>query len=124
MKDWRNHAACKDFPLDRITDVFFSPPPGDAEYAEAKAICADCPVKFDCGEYGRHERWGVWGGRTPAERGVRPDTPAPTPTLRACARCGGEMATTRTNQKYCSARCSKAVAKQQWNARYHERKTA
>ena len=39
--------------------------------AEAKAICGACPVRAECLESAMQsgERWGIWGGLTPEERG-------------------------------------------------------
>lgn len=28
----------------------------------AAAVCLSCPVRDPCGEAGRRERWGTWGG--------------------------------------------------------------
>ncbi len=36
--------------------------------SEAVAICAACPVRSDCLEYGKDETFGIWGGTTPADR--------------------------------------------------------
>jgi WhiB family redox-sensing transcriptional regulator len=64
---WHAEAKCKGMP-----DVFFGPdrvPGVAAEWEEqAKAICATCPVRIECGKAGRAERYGVWGGMTPKER--------------------------------------------------------
>jgi len=50
-------------------DLFFGPeferPQARAQrIAEAKGVCADCPVQRSCidGALARGERWGVWGG--------------------------------------------------------------
>lgn len=61
---WRAEAACRG--LD--TEVFF--PLTDEEAAEAKAVCATCPVRELCLEYALITRQddGVWGGLTEAER--------------------------------------------------------
>jgi len=61
---WRVHAACAG--LD--PDVFY--PVNDEAAEEAKAVCAECPVREPCLEYalGRRERDGVWGGATERER--------------------------------------------------------
>ena len=42
----------------------------EADAAEAKAICADCPVRQACLEHAlaHREREGVWGGTTERER--------------------------------------------------------
>jgi hypothetical protein len=35
----------------------------------AKRICADCPIREECLNWGmHHERWGIWGGLNPQER--------------------------------------------------------
>lgn len=35
----------------------------------AKAMCASCPVRVQCAEYGmKHEVYGIWGGITEGER--------------------------------------------------------
>lgn len=55
---WQAHAACAD--MDPA--VFFPPKSGSAK--EAKAICARCPVRTECGQSAidRGEQHGVWGG--------------------------------------------------------------
>jgi len=41
----------------------------DSEYFEvAKLVCSECLRKTECAELGRDERYGCWGGTTPAER--------------------------------------------------------
>ena len=69
--NWRDEAACRD----ADTDLFFGPA---AEFvtarqqreAEAKAICAGCPVRLECLAYALDsgEAYGVWGGATEDER--------------------------------------------------------
>jgi len=64
-------AACKGADL----NLFFGP---DAEFvtarqqreAQAKAICARCPVRAECLEYAldTREAYGIWGGATEDER--------------------------------------------------------
>jgi len=62
--DWYDDAACRD----ADTELFF--PVSDAHAADAKAICASCPVREDCLEFALETRSpeGVWGGLTPIER--------------------------------------------------------
>ncbi len=36
--------------------------------AEARAVCAECPVRTDCLEYGLREPHGIWGGLNEAQR--------------------------------------------------------
>jgi hypothetical protein len=45
-------------------------PGGSAAQAEAVAWCVGCPVRVECAAYAiaAAERFGIWGGTTPAER--------------------------------------------------------
>lgn len=58
----RPTAACADG-TGRLTRLFFSDELDDI--AEAKRICATCPLLAPCleGALARRERWGVWGGQ-------------------------------------------------------------
>lgn len=63
---WYRLAACRGM----TTGVFF-PEPGRLEpaaVAEAKAVCAGCPVRERCLAAGRREVHGIWGGLTVGER--------------------------------------------------------
>ena len=62
--DFFADAACKG----ADTAVFF--PVSENGGAEAKAICAGCPVAAQCLEYAieTHQPDGVWGGLTAVER--------------------------------------------------------
>ncbi|KUL72339.1 MULTISPECIES: WhiB family transcriptional regulator [unclassified Streptomyces] len=69
---WRERAACRDVD----PDLFF--PIGTAglalvQIAEAKAVCARCPVRDQCLRWavdvGQVE--GIWGGTTESERRAR-----------------------------------------------------
>jgi WhiB family redox-sensing transcriptional regulator len=69
----RQTSAATDFFADAAcegadTAVFF--PVSDTFAAEAKAICATCPVAADCLEYAiaTRQSHGVWGGLTAVER--------------------------------------------------------
>jgi WhiB family transcriptional regulator, redox-sensing transcriptional regulator len=66
---WRLAAACR--PTD--PELFF--PPSESgkareQIAEAKAICAGCPVRRQCLEFALRTRQthGIWGGLTELER--------------------------------------------------------
>jgi WhiB family redox-sensing transcriptional regulator len=61
--DWRNEAACKG----SSQDIFFPEPKNPKQ---AKLICQQCPVIFECLEYAlaANEEHGVWGGTTSTER--------------------------------------------------------
>ena len=61
---WRPFALCKE------TDpAIFFPEPG-SDGAEAKRVCAKCPVDLAClaSALARPEKYGVWGGKTEGER--------------------------------------------------------
>jgi WhiB family redox-sensing transcriptional regulator len=61
---WRQRAACRGVD----PDIFY--PVSDEDAADAKAICAQCPVQGACLEWAltRREHDGVWGGATERER--------------------------------------------------------
>ena len=63
-QQWRSKAACQG--LD--PEIFY--PLDDEESEEAKAVCAECPVRESCLEHalGHREKDGVWGGATERER--------------------------------------------------------
>lgn len=63
-EDWQERGACKGIEVEH----FF--PPVDEEADGAKAVCAMCPVQEPCLEHALSvgERFGIWGGMTPAER--------------------------------------------------------
>lgn len=64
---WRSRGTCKDYPLPEFEHYWY--PEGADVEPEAKAICAGCPVRERCEEYGRqHEAYGVWGGTSKAEQ--------------------------------------------------------
>lgn len=62
--NWRDRARCRG----ADPEIFF--PLDDEDAAEAKEICASCPVREACLEYAitHRERIGVWGGLTERER--------------------------------------------------------
>ena len=61
---WQDRAACRR----ADPDLFFSEAPADI--AQAKAICAPCPVRATClaAALTRWQPWGIWGGTTTGER--------------------------------------------------------
>ena len=63
---WRPQAACRGLP----TGLFFPdlPRPDRVGVAEAKAVCAACPVAGRCLTAGMAETYGIWGGFSAAER--------------------------------------------------------
>lgn len=83
---WKLLAECRGHPR---PDIFY-PPPARSEatikrskaelrrklvIAEAKSICARCPVKPDCRDYADEigDYHGIWGGLTGRERGRKRD---------------------------------------------------
>jgi WhiB family transcriptional regulator, redox-sensing transcriptional regulator len=70
-EDWRSAAAC----LSADPELFFpvsDSGPSLAQAAEAKAICAGCPVRRQCLSFALRTRQvhGIWGGLTERERDV------------------------------------------------------
>ncbi len=67
---WQERGMCAGLEPDEA-DALFHPMPRDhEEKAEAKAICARCPVRQECFDYAiDHDiTAGIWGGMTGAER--------------------------------------------------------
>ena len=67
---WQERGLC----AQSDPEAFF--PELGASTREAKRICARCPVRSECLEYGLEhgEQFGIWGGLTPRElRQVRLD---------------------------------------------------
>lgn len=69
VPSWTQRAACRDadpelfFPVSEVG-------PGAVQVAEAKAVCAACPVREACLAYALDDGLddGVFGGLTPTER--------------------------------------------------------
>jgi len=59
---WRRLAVCAG-----MDPALFYPERGE-DVAQAKAICATCPVKAECLAYNLHEKHGIWGGTSERER--------------------------------------------------------
>lgn len=68
---WQRDAACRD----ADPDLFFPElgPGMHAQIAEARRICAACPVRVACLHYAqaRREPFGIWGGETEGRRPAR-----------------------------------------------------
>jgi WhiB family transcriptional regulator, redox-sensing transcriptional regulator len=69
---WESRAAC----LHCDPDLFFPiTPSGPAlrQIAQAKAVCARCPVRRECLQFAltTHQVHGVWGGTSEEERRLR-----------------------------------------------------
>lgn len=70
---WQDRAECKD--TDPDATVFFGldgerGPAREAREARAKAICQECAVRLQCGNYAirNGEKHGTWGGMSEDER--------------------------------------------------------
>jgi WhiB family transcriptional regulator, redox-sensing transcriptional regulator len=61
--EWQDRAAC----AGNDVDLFVSESTG-SHYRYARTVCADCPVKAECLDYGLHEEYGMWGGLGPRQR--------------------------------------------------------
>ncbi|GLY64695.1 WhiB family transcriptional regulator [Amycolatopsis taiwanensis] len=67
--DWRHRAACREedpelfFPVSELG-------PGARQVAQAKSVCARCPVRAECLEYALENGLdhGIFGGLTEEER--------------------------------------------------------
>lgn len=64
VEPWHADATC----AGTDPDLWF--PTRGEETAEAKQICAGCPVREPCLEYAlrKNEQWGIWGGMSRRER--------------------------------------------------------
>ncbi|MEU9245732.1 WhiB family transcriptional regulator [Streptomyces sp. NPDC048385] len=67
---WHMHGVCHGMDPDDADATFFPLPRDHEAIAEAKALCAQCPVKRDCLNYALENvlKEGIWGGLTEAER--------------------------------------------------------
>lgn len=93
---WLNHAEC----VGVDPELFFDP----ARYDQALQVCAGCPVKQQCREYGKGMGGGVWGGKVHAHK--------VTGGLRVLQPCGTEAAYRRhhrAGEQPCQA-CQEANA--------------
>jgi len=66
---WRSLAACQFADPDLFFPISSSGPSG-SQVAQAKAICAGCPVRHECLTFAlrTHQVHGVWGGLSEEER--------------------------------------------------------
>jgi WhiB family redox-sensing transcriptional regulator len=49
-------------------DLFMPERGARRDVQQAVKACAICPVRLECLEYGRFERYGIWGGLSGKER--------------------------------------------------------
>lgn len=62
--DWQQDAACRG----TSPQLFFAERFDFLTVSQAQQICAICPVRAECLDYGLHERDGIWGGLAPKAR--------------------------------------------------------
>lgn len=67
---WHHRARCHGLPHQEADRLFFPKPRDRKAIAEARAMCARCPVKKACFDYALDNglRQGTWGGLTEVER--------------------------------------------------------
>ncbi|MFI9755781.1 WhiB family transcriptional regulator [Streptomyces collinus] len=68
--NWQPHGVCHGMDPEDADATFFPLPRDHEAIAEAKELCAPCPVRRDCLNYALENdlKEGVWGGLTEAER--------------------------------------------------------
>ncbi|NGO69153.1 WhiB family transcriptional regulator [Streptomyces boncukensis] len=128
-------AACAAEGID--PDVMFPPRSNAALVAEARAVCASCPVRPACLawalDHPRDAAYGVWGGLTEAERAAvlrrrqprDPDHPRPPRTGgRPRAACGTPAAYDRHVRHHERIDDACREAKRRHDAAYRARTTA
>ena len=69
IQAWRDNARC----VGMANDVFFPESLTEARFDKALAVCAKCPVQYEClllviNLDDVDDRWGVFGGTTPKQR--------------------------------------------------------
>jgi WhiB family redox-sensing transcriptional regulator len=69
LTDWRDRAACRDEDPELFFPISIGGP-SLRQIAQAKQICARCPVRRECLDWAlaTGQDAGVWGGLAPAER--------------------------------------------------------
>ncbi|WP_338676769.1 WhiB family transcriptional regulator [Streptomyces sp. SCSIO 30461] len=72
---WQARGACHWLYPEDADELFFASGRDREAIAEAKALCATCPVRDECLDFAVENglKEGVWGGCTPAEREPRRD---------------------------------------------------
>jgi WhiB family redox-sensing transcriptional regulator len=62
--NWMRDAACRGMD----PELFMPQRGGQKDVQQAVKVCATCPVRLECLEYGRFERCGIWGGLSGKQR--------------------------------------------------------
>ena len=110
-KSWVVQAACAG-----RGDAFF--PEFGGALTEAKKLCASCPVRQQCEEYGKSLLnaevplyRGLWGGKTVPELRIEEQRTRPPFVQGSCALngCSKDLVPSGSNspRKYCSFKCKK-----------------
>ena len=66
---WKEFALCRTEDARHIDK--FSPEAGTHggnHLIAPRKLCLECPVRYDCLDYGLDEPYGVWGGHSPSQR--------------------------------------------------------
>lgn len=64
--DWQAAAACRD----RDPELWFPFHADGPQVRYAIKICAGCPVRDECRDYGAGQEHGIWGGLTEDDRRI------------------------------------------------------
>lgn len=98
---WQEQAACKGKPL-----AWFFPTAEGETGAQAREVCASCPVRAECLADHLWEDHGIWGGTSVDERDkLRKGQRRPYRWL-ACASCGHAFQAKTVRSLYCSKTCA------------------
>ena len=67
--EWKDDALCRTGDARHI-DKFYpeSGTHGGNHLIAPRKLCLECPVRYECLEYGIDEPFGVWGGHSPSQR--------------------------------------------------------
>jgi len=68
--EWRDRAACRDSDPELFFPVGASSGPAQVQIAQAKSVCASCPVRRSCLDWAMASgnEVGIWGGLDEQER--------------------------------------------------------
>jgi hypothetical protein len=66
---WKTEALCRSENAEHLKTFFPEEQTHGGNHLIApRKMCIECPVRFDCLEYGLEEPYGVWGGHSPSQR--------------------------------------------------------
>lgn len=116
--DWREQAACRGME----TAIFFPTRGDNAGVAQARSICAGCPVRRQCLDNAladTGDRYGIRGGLTARERMGQHMASGRPIHIKQCRWCGSDFET-QGRDRMCSDEC-RTAARRDSVARHHER---